>query len=70
MAKIRTISNAIAEIKAADPDTAITKHGLRQAVLSGDIPSRRAGTRFLVDLDQVLAYFSGQDIDFSGEADR
>mgnify|MGYP003294193623 CR=1 FL=1 len=64
MIKFRTINQAFAEIKAADPGTAVTKHAIRRAVLAGDIPSRKTGSRFLVSLDKVIEYFSG-----GGEAD-
>lgn len=68
MAKIRTINQTFDAIKHADPETAISRHAIRQAVLSGDIPSRRAGQKFLIDLDQVLRYFGGEDIDAAQEA--
>ena len=61
MARIRTINQGYDEIRQNDPNTAISKHAIRQAVLSGEIPSRRAGQKFLIDLDQVIQYFSGED---------
>ncbi len=56
--KIRTIRQTVQELKRVDPKTAVSENFLRQAVLRGDIPSRRAGNRFLIDLEDVEKYFS------------
>ena len=57
--RFRTINQCFAEIKAADPGTALTAGAIRRAVVAGEIPSRKTGSRFLVDLTKVLAYFGG-----------
>jgi len=54
MSRLRTLSNAIKEIKAQDPDSAISPYWLRRAVKSGEIPSIVAGNRFLIDVDKLL----------------
>lgn len=63
MKRIRTISGAYDEIRAADPGTAITLTAIRRAVREGDIPSRRVGSRggwkYFVDIDTVVQYFGG-----------
>ena len=56
--KVRTIETAYKAIKEADPDTAITKWAVRQAVSGGYVPSRRVGNKYLVSLDAVLDYFN------------
>jgi len=64
MARIRTIQGCYEEIKAADPNTAVTLRAIRRAVSEGDIPSRRIGSgkgwKYLVNLDEVIMYFSGE----------
>ena len=64
MKRFRTIEGCYQEIKAADPNTAITLRAIRRAVSEGDIPSRRVGSgkgwKYLVDLDRVIDYFSGE----------
>ena len=66
MKRIRTIQAAYDEIKAADPGTSITPSAIRRAVSSGDIPSRRIGSRggykYMVDLDKVVEYFCGLEV--------
>jgi len=57
--EIRTIDGCYAEIKSDDPNTAITRRAIRRAVSEGDIPSRRIGTKYLVDKNEVLSYFTG-----------
>ena len=58
MARIRTIEKAYEEIRQLDPNTCITKHRIRQLVINGDIPSQKAGSRYLLDLDRLLKYLS------------
>ena len=51
MTKLRTINKAYDEIKARDPDTAISRRMFRDIVRSGMIPSVKNGNRSLVDVD-------------------
>ena len=53
MCRYRTIKSAYAEIKAADPNTALTEYRIRQMVLLGEIPSQKAGNKYLVDIDAI-----------------
>lgn len=58
MRHIRTIQGVVDAIRAEDPGTAITVHHLRALVHSGAIPWQKAGCKYLVALEDVLAYFS------------
>ena len=60
--KSRTIDTFCDEIKADDPNTAITKSAVRRALQNGDIPSRRIGVKYVFDRDTALAYFCGEDV--------
>ena len=51
MTRLRTINKAYDEIKARDPDTAISRRMFRDIVRSGMIPSIARGNRSLVDVD-------------------
>ena len=57
--RMRTIKQAIAELKEKDSNTAFTESALRRAVSSGDIPHIRAGNKVLVNLDTVESYLNG-----------
>lgn len=57
--RMRTIKQAINELKEKDSQTAFTETALRRAVLSGQIPHIRAGNKILVNLDIVESYLSG-----------
>lgn len=67
MKRIRTIQGCYDAIKEIDPDTAISLRAIRRAVTDGDIPSRRIGSgkgwKYLCDLDAVVDYFVGSEID-------
>lgn len=56
MVRMRTIEQAIAEIKKADPNTCISKHYIRSLVNTGQIPTLRAGTKALINMDVLESY--------------
>lgn len=60
MRTMRTIDAAAAEIRAADPHTALTKTALRRLVVRGALPSVRVGTKYLLDLEILDNYLGGQ----------
>ena len=60
MRRMRTIDEAAAFMRQADPNTAVTKTALRRLVRSGEIPSVRVGAKYLVDLGVLDEFFGGQ----------
>ena len=60
--RIRTLPQAVKEMRAADPDTCVTLNALRCWVKSGAIPSTKAGKNFLVDMDALNQYIQGEGI--------
>ena len=45
MSRMRTLDAGFAEFKASDPNTALTKNGLREMLLAGTIPSVSCGRK-------------------------
>ena len=60
MRQMRTIDEAAAFMRRTDPHTAVTKTALRRLVTSGQIPSVRVGTKYLLDLDALDSYLAGE----------
>ena len=60
--RIRTIRDAIALLKQADTQTAVTYHFIRKLCDSGCIKSIRAGKKILINYDELLDYLN-LDID-------
>lgn len=60
MRRMRTINEAAAFLREADPQTAVTRTGLRRLVTSGQIPSVRIGAKYLVDLDVLDSFLAGR----------
>ena len=60
--RIRTIRDAIALLKQADSQTAVTYHFIRKLYDSGCIKSIRAGKKILINYDELLDYLN-LDID-------
>lgn len=60
MSRIRTIEKAFEEIRRADPDTCITKHFIKNLIINGEIPHRKTGNRYLIDVDEVIRYTQGE----------
>lgn len=61
MPRMRTIDQAIAWLIENDPGTALTKNGLRRLVISGQLPSVKVGQKYLIDLDVLESYLSGNN---------
>lgn len=61
--RMRTISEAAAELKAADPNTAITEYHIRQLALSGVLPRVKAGRKLLINLDTLIEYLTDPTAD-------
>ena len=55
---MRSIKQAVAEIKSTDPNTALTYNALRQLVLTGVIPHVKAGAKYLVNLNTLYQYLN------------
>lgn len=58
--RIRTIEKAYEEIKRLDPETCITRNFIKNLIINGDIPYRKTGNRFLIDVDNVINYAKGE----------
>lgn len=56
--RMRTIAEAAAEIRAIDPDTAITPYHIRQLAITGVLPRVKAGKKYLINLDTLLEYMT------------
>ena len=63
--RVRTIPQLYEEVKRIDPDSALTQTALRRLVVSGKIPSAKAGKKYLVTVEALEEYMngSGQIID-------
>jgi hypothetical protein len=61
MPRMRTIKEAIREIKAQDPGTAITEHYLRVLINNGRIPVSECGNKYLVSMEDIADYFKNEN---------
>lgn len=57
--RLRTIRQAVAEVKAADPGSCLTEHALRRLVKAGLIPSITSGSRNLISMEALEEYCGG-----------
>lgn len=56
--KARKIKTSLEDIKAEDPNTALTEYAIRQMVINGEISHIRRGRKILIDLDELKEYLS------------
>ncbi len=56
--KLRTIEQAYAALKEMDPDTAISKWFIREAILNGEIPFVQVHSKRLIDLNDLINYIN------------
>ena len=59
--RMRTIKEAVAEFRSADPATAITEAYLRRLVISGQVPHVKAGNKYLLNMDVLSQYLEGHE---------
>lgn len=52
--RMRTAAKIVAEIKALDPDTDVTESWVRRMAKQGTVPVIWAGSKALINLDDVL----------------
>ena len=57
--RMRTIDAAFEYVKEHDPETNLTKYALRQAVVSGALPTVKAGKKYLINLQDLEAWMQG-----------
>lgn len=57
--RMRTVSNAVAEIKKIDPNTDFTERALRRMVAKNEIPTVSVGNKKLINLDFLIEKLSG-----------
>ncbi len=53
MAQWRSIDKGYDELIAKDPGSSLSRHRFRQMVLSGEIPSIKAGVKRLIDISTL-----------------
>lgn len=56
--RIRGITEAVEEIKEADPKTALTVHALRSLVKTGHVPSVKVGNKYLINMAVLESYLA------------
>lgn len=52
--RMRTIAKIVSELRKLDPDTEVSEYYIRQLVKTGAVPVVWAGTKALINLDDVL----------------
>lgn len=61
MCRMRSIRDTAKYFRELDPETELTEFTIRQMIKEGTIPAVKTGTKFLINLDQLLAMFGSPD---------
>ena len=61
MPRLRTLPQAMEEIKKADPDTAMTMRALRRMVNTGELPTVHIESKRLINMPVLFNYLSCSD---------
>ena len=59
--RMRTVHEAAEELRRMDEGTAVTEYHIRQLAINNIIPRVKAGKKYLINLDALIAYLSGSD---------
>lgn len=57
--QMRTITEAIKELKELDSSTGFTEYALRTAINQGQIPYIKAGNKILINMENLVNYLNG-----------
>ena len=60
MVRTRTIKEAAAYFREEDPQTSLTETAIRTLLLSGAVPRIRVGKKYLVTVEALEAYLTGE----------
>ena len=60
MVRTRTIKEAAAYFRKNDPQTCLTETAIRTLLRTGAVPSVKVGKKYLVSLEVLNAYLSGE----------
>ena len=60
MPRMRTIREAALHVRESDPATALTETAIRRLLTTGALPCVRIGAKYLLDLDVLEAFLSGE----------
>ena len=55
---MRTVHEAAEELRRMDEGTAVTEYHIRQLAINNIIPRVKAGKKYLINLDALIAYLS------------
>ena len=61
--RMRTINEAAEELRALDPNTAITANHIRRLCLTGVLPTIKAGKKILFDFSSLIEYLEDPTAD-------
>ena len=61
--RIRTVQQCLNEIKVLDPLTAVTENFIRTLCKNNQIKHFKSGSKYLVNLDNLLSYLGFEVID-------
>ena len=61
-ARLRTIDKGYDELKASDPNMALTKCALRALIINGEIPAKKVRGKYIFSLESVYEYFAGDGV--------
>ena len=56
--RMRTVHEAAEELRKMDANTAVTEYHIRQLAVNNVIPRVKAGKKYLINLDALIAYLA------------
>ena len=56
--RMRTVHEAAEELRQMDANTAVTEYHIRQLAINNIIPRVKAGKKYLINLDALIAYLA------------
>lgn len=60
IARMRTVKEALREIKEIDSDSSVTENAIRILCSKGLVQYAKIGRKYLIDLDSLIKYLCGE----------
>lgn len=61
--RMRTVHEAAEELRRMDEGTAVTEYHIRQLAINNIIPRVKAGKKYLINLDALIAYLANPEME-------
>ena len=61
--RMRTLDQCVEQVREMDPETNLTRTGIKEIVITNDIPHAMVGKKMLINLDAFMDFLTGSPVE-------